>query len=367
MYRQFTGYYSDILIPYPTLATVTLQSDRLLIELPSRNDKREWFYGLIGRKHQRKKEVAMTYKDPMKGQLVISDLAFLLEVQRAAPYATFTHPAAWYQTKNGLYGMFAVKIGSIVLAILLFLLAVPWLVDITVDHMSHSTESSIGKKIKSTFVNPLEIDTSQTKLVNEFFNQFSKPGKDSVHITVISSQVKNAFTLPGGEILIYNGIFSSMNSYPELGGVLGHECGHAENRDPMKMLARESATSVLLLTLVGNMNGVINQILDNASYLSNLSYSRQFESNADHFSYEWMKKNGVNPQGMVDLLNSLDTADHSMNVEFISDHPSTEKRVKDLQSWIRKDSAVHYQENAKLDSIWARIKNYPAREDSTNH
>ncbi|MFI5135811.1 MAG: M48 family metallopeptidase [Chitinophagales bacterium] len=367
MYRQFTGYYSDVIIPVGTLANVTLLSDRLLIELPSRNEKREWFYGLIRRKYQRKKEVAMTYKDPLKGQLVVEDLGFLLEVQRAAPYATFTHAPAWYQTKNGLYGMFAVKIGSIVLAILLFLFALPYLVDFSVNRMSQQTENSIGKKIKNSLVNPLEIDTTQTRLVNEFFNQFSKPGDDSIHITVVNSSVKNAFTLPGGEILIYNGIFSAMNNYPELAGVLGHESGHAENRDPLKMLARESATSVLLLTLIGNMNAVINEILSNASYISNLSYSRSYESRADHFSYDWMKKNGVNPQGMIDLLNNLDSADHSVNVEFISDHPTTQNRIKDLQSWMKKDSTKHYDVNPKLDSIWVQIKLSVAKQDSIIH
>jgi predicted Zn-dependent protease len=367
MNRQFTGYYSDLTISGNSLATVTLLPDRLVIEIPSRNEKREWFYGMIRRKYQTKKELALTYKDPLMGELTVQDLQLLEEVNKVAPYATFTHPAKWYQTKNGLYSMFAVKVGSIALAVLLFFFAVPLLVDVTVDCISSKTENSIGSKIKNTLVNPLEVDTTQTRLVNEFFDKLIKPGKESVHITVVKSSVKNAYTLPGGEIVIYNGIFSVMQEYPELTGVLGHESGHAENRDPLKMLCRQSATSIILLTLVGNMNGVINEVLSNASYLSNLSYSRKYESKADRFSYDWMKKNGVNPQGMVDLLNNLKSEDGNVNVEFISDHPTTQTRIDDLESWMKKDSSARYNNNEQLHSIWMQIKMSTAVHDGSDH
>lgn len=363
---QFKGFYSDLAIPVETSVTITLQQDRMLIEVPSLNVSREWFYGMIRRKKLSGNELTLSYKDPMNGQLMIGDPQFLFEAKRVASYAQFVNPTPWYQSKNGLYSMFAVKIGTIVAAILLFFFAVPVLINFAVDRISPQTESSIGRKIKNMMVSPIEVDTLQTRLVNDFFSHFSNPGDDSVHITVVDSRVKNAFTFPGGEILIDSAIFSVMHDYSELAAVLGHESGHAVNRHSLKMLCRESSTSVLLLTLVGNMNGVVNAVLNNASYLSNLSYSREYEKQADHFAYDWMRKNNVNPRGMIDLLSHLEHEPGSgMNVEFISTHPNFQHRIGQIREWMKEDDSRQYENNAQLDSIWKQIKASSAPENQS--
>lgn len=354
---QFKGIYSDLAIPVETSATITLQQDRMLIEIPSGNESREWFYGMIRRKKLKGHELTLTCKDPMKGRLIIGDPQFLIEARRTVPYAQFVNPVPWYKSKNGLYLLFAVKFGTIAAAILLFFFAVPLLINFAVDRINPQTERSIGLQIRNMIVSPTEVDTLQTRLVNDFFSHFTNPGDDSIYITVIDSRVKNAFTLPGGEILIDTAIFSVMEGYPELAAVLGHESGHAVNRHSLKMLCRESATSILLLVMVGNINGVINQILNNASYIGNLSYSREYEKEADHFDYEWMKKNNVNPQGIIDLLTHLEKEHGSgMNVEFISTHPNIQNRIDDIQELMKHDDSRHYENNEQLDSIWKQIK-----------
>jgi Zn-dependent protease with chaperone function len=366
---QFKGIYSDLVIPVKTDSTITLLSDRMQIEIPSANQTREWFYGMIRRGKQDRDGLMLLYKDALRGRLIVNDTQLLSEARQVAPYAPFTQPVPWYQSKNGLYSMFAVKIATIAAAILLFIFGMPYLINFSVDRISTETENSIGKKIQSTLVNPLEVDTSETRLVNEFFSQLTRPDHSHIDIIVINSSVKNAFTFPGGQILIDDGIFSAMNDYPELAAVLGHESGHAINRDPLKMLCRQSATSVLLMSLVGNMNGVINVILNNASYLENLSYSREYESAADHFAYDWMKSNHVNPQGMIDLLNHLEKDNSSLlNVEFISNHPSTQKRIDDIKEWMSHDSSSGYEINPSLQQIWNEIKTHAAEEsDSSYH
>lgn len=354
---QFKGFYTDVINPAEADAVITLLLDRMIIEIPFRGDSREWFYGMIRKKKQRGGEVTLLYKDTLKGRLVVSNPQLLQEVKRAAPYASFTHSVPWYHSGNGIYSMVVVKIGTIVAGILLFIFAVPLLINFSVDRISIQSERNLGNRMEAIILDPLDEDTMQTRLVKDFFSHLSPPGNNPIQFTVISSELKNAFTLPGGHIVIENGIFSSMQHSSELAALMGHECGHAINRDPLKMLCRESATSILLLTLTGNLNGVINKILSNASYLRNLTYSREYESAADRFAYEWMKKNKVNPQGITDLLVHLKEEDRAgSSIEFISSHPSIDNRIKKVNEWVRSDGSVTYESNPGLQSLWRTIK-----------
>ncbi|MEO5674715.1 MAG: M48 family metallopeptidase [Chitinophagales bacterium] len=354
---QFKGIYTDAINPAEADAVITLLQDQMIIEIPFRGDSHEWFYGMIRKKKQRGAAVTLLYKDTLKGRLVISNPQLLQEVNRAAPYASFTQSVPWYQSGNGIYSMVVVKIGTIVTGILLFIVAVPLLINFIVNRISIQSERNLGNRMEAIILDPLDEDTMQTRLVKNFFSHLSPPGNNPIYFTVINSGLKNAFTLPGGHIVIENGIFSSMQHSSELVALMGHECGHAINRDPLKMLCRESATTILLLTLTGNLNGVINKILSNASYLRNLTYSREYESAADRFAYEWMKKNKINPHGITDLLLHLKEEDQrGIRSELISSHPSINNRMKKVNEWVRSDRSITYRTNPGLQRIWRTIK-----------
>ena len=49
--------------------------------------------------------------------------------------------------------------------------------------------------------------------------------------TVVKSVKVNAFSLPGGAVLVTTGLISLMGSEAELAGVIGHEIGHLKSRD----------------------------------------------------------------------------------------------------------------------------------------
>ncbi len=354
---EFSGYYSDVITPVKTRAVITLHDDRMMVRIPSHNESQEWFYGMIRKKKENSSGVVIEYKSTLRARLEIDDPQFISQVHQLAPYASFAQPVLWYKSRNGLYVLVAIKALTIAAAILLFIFAVPLLINISVDRISEETEASIGNKIHNTILNGFEVDTQQTRLVNDFFSKLKPPADTRMKITVVDSRVQNAFTLPGNDIVIENGVFEKMDQYPEIVALLGHESGHAVGRDPLKMLCRQSATSVLLLTMVGNINGVVTQILSNASNLKNLSYSRSYETAADRFDYEWMRENQVNPQGIIDLLKNFDRGDQaSVNTEFLSSHPSAEQRIGDVREWIKKDHQASYPTDPALEAIWQSIK-----------
>jgi predicted Zn-dependent protease len=364
--KVFRASYSDKFILQPLPVVVTLLDDRIKVEFEGEKPPaQEWFYGPI-RTHKKTKEfITITQRNSLKPRLTISDPAFITDVKRIAPYAPFTGHLPWFQSKNGLFGMAAVKAGTILLAILLVIFALPWIVDKIVERIPHQTEVSMGKRIFTMVVdnNEEKVDTTETRLINAFYHQLSSPGAIPVHITVIDSHTENAISIPGGEIIVYSRIITGLKSYPELVALLGHESGHIQYRHSLKELGQESALPIIAFTLVGNTNSAMDILLNNASMLESLSFSREFESQADRFSYDWMLKNNINPQGMLDLFTQLqqDVGD-GINVQFLSNHPLLQSRIDDVKQWMRHSKKHDYADNPQLESYWEQIqKALPAK------
>ena len=64
--------------------------------------------------------------------------------------------------------------------------------------------------------------------------------------TLVSSQVPNAFALPGGKMFITAGLMGRMTNERQLAAVLGHEVGHVAARHNVKGMQRQIGASVLV-------------------------------------------------------------------------------------------------------------------------
>ncbi|KAF0172160.1 MAG: peptidase M48 Ste24p [Alphaproteobacteria bacterium] len=128
--------------------------------------------------------------------------------------------------------------------------------------------------------------------------------------TVISSEVVNAFAVPGCYIYITRGLLAIMNSEDELASVLGHEVGHitAEHssaRQTRGTIAGIGAIAVGILT----KNGQLAQLASQAGQLYTLSYSRGQEFEADDRGVSYLITSGYNPFAASDMLQALGVND----------------------------------------------------------
>lgn len=100
------------------------------------------------------------------------------------------------------------------------------------------------------------------------------PGDPAIEVHVVKLPMVNAVTLPGGRIVVFDGLIKAAASPDEVAGVIGHEIGHVRNRDVMESLLRQLGLSVLLGGMEGHVGGYTNTLLATA-------YSREAESRAD--------------------------------------------------------------------------------------
>jgi predicted Zn-dependent protease len=128
--------------------------------------------------------------------------------------------------------------------------------------------------------------------------------------TVISSDVVNAFAVPGCYIYITRGLLAIMNSEDELASVLGHEVGHvvADHSDRRQNASTLSGLGALAVGILTG-SGELAQLAGQAAQVWTLGYSRDQEFESDDLGVRYLAQTGYNPFAAADMLNALGVND----------------------------------------------------------
>lgn len=149
----------------------------------------------------------------------------------------------------------------------------------------------------------------------------------------------NAFCMPGGKIVVYEGLMKLISSDDELAVVLGHEVAHAvakhsNERMSQQVLAQYGAQAVGVLTQ-GKSSAtqqIVNQVYGlGANYGVMLPFSRKHESEADNMGLVLMALAGYNPRTALDFWKKMAASSTAKIPAFMSDHPSDSKRIADIE------------------------------------
>lgn len=166
-------------------------------------------------------------------------------------------------------------------------------------------------------------------------------GQTNWEVVVFDSDQINAFALPGGHIGVYTGLMKVADSADQLAAVIGHEVGHVLANHSNERLSRSQLTSMgLQVASQGfDLAGVENKQLWmqglglGAQYGVAMPFGRKQESESDEIGLELMAKAGFEPKASVTLWQAMGKAsDGKQQWEFLSTHPSHERRISDLNA-----------------------------------
>jgi len=161
--------------------------------------------------------------------------------------------------------------------------------------------------------------------------------------TLIESQEANAFCLPGGQVAVYTGILPITQDEAGLAVVLGHEISHAIAHHGAERISQSLLIQTgLAATQIGLANRdpattrqVTSLLGAGAAVGVMLPWSRAQESEADHLGLIFMAKAGYDPHAAVAFWQRMTQAAKGRRPpEFLSDHPSDETRVRQIEAWI---------------------------------
>ena len=233
---------------------------------------------------------------------------------------------------------------------------IPWLGEKATLLVPKNTEIKLGESIAENFKQTEEINKESSKLLNQLLDSLQIKESYPIKITVVNSPTVNAFALPGGQIFVYTGIIQKMKHYNELVALLSHEITHVTHQHSLKSLGRSAATSIFISGLFGDISGISAGILDQASQLKQLRYSRELETEADQHGVDFMLKYKVSPKGMVDLMQILDGESEGEDgfMNYLSTHPETKERINALKS--DNQININFKENQSLKTIFSKIQ-----------
>jgi predicted Zn-dependent protease len=192
------------------------------------------------------------------------------------------------------------------------------------------------------------IGKKMEKAVSAFF---LKQGKEDPtqnfgwdYILVDNDKVINAWCMPGGKIAVYTGLLKITKNINALSIVMGHEIAHAVARHSAERASQAMTinlgTSIADIFLGGAINRTRNTVGQNTGMdifkLGIMNpFGRKQETEADYLGLIFSSLSGYDIRESVKLWKRM--ADKKKGKEppvFLSTHPSSKKRIENLNSWI---------------------------------
>lgn len=183
-----------------------------------------------------------------------------------------------------------------------------------------------------------------TVRLNRVFGKHTKSEGYTLNYKVYKLNEVNAFATADGSVRVYSGLMDIMDDN-ELLAVIGHEIGHVANSDT-KDAIKASYKKEALIGLAASQSEKVAAITDSqlgkiGSSMIDSKHSRKQESEADEFSYNFMKSNGYNVNAVASAFSILAKMSEGSQASFLdkmmSSHPDPKERAENARLRAEKD------------------------------
>ena len=159
---------------------------------------------------------------------------------------------------------------------------------------------------------------------------------------LVQDEQANAFCMPGGKIVVYEGLLPYTQNEASLAIVLGHEIAHAVAKHSAEQLTKQMNQqmgtnilgAVLNSTVGSGVGDVAAQVAGGYFSFRNLKYSRDNESEADYMGLIFAAMAGYDPANAVTFWKRMAAGTNSNTAEILSDHPSDARRIQNIEKWL---------------------------------
>ena len=152
---------------------------------------------------------------------------------------------------------------------------------------------------------------------------------------LVQDTTVNAFCMPGGKVVVYEGILGKTLTEAGLAVVMGHEIAHAVAKHSNERLTQQMIASYgagLTDMLLANRSEATRQSISilygiGAQVGMILPYSRKHEYEADRLGLIFMAMAGYDPNEAISFWERMSADNTGSSLEFMSTHPSDAKRI----------------------------------------
>lgn len=201
------------------------------------------------------------------------------------------------------------------------------------SRVSQETETGIGERALAQL--EMEHELTQQGLaastVAELGTRLTKGSRYQYRWYVSDDPEVNAYALPGGIVVVNQGMLKEMRNADELAGVLAHEVQHVERRHTLQQMISSAGWAAVLAVVLGDVSAITAIVIHQ---LGNLRNSRKLEAEADAEGMKALVRAGLPLEGMVTLFKRLQADQEKRGgdgPELLSSHPATAERIADLE------------------------------------
>ena len=193
-----------------------------------------------------------------------------------------------------------------------------------------------------------EIGSKIENAVSSYFESINQPDPTYnfhwEYILVDNDKIKNAWCMPGGKIAVYTGILEITKNKHGLAAVMGHEIAHAVAKHSVERASRALVLNVGTAALDIFTGGAISNTsrttgVDVARMLRTFGidnpFGRKQEAEADYLGLIFSSLAGYDIRESVKIWERMQDANKGKEIpEWQSTHPSSTKRIANLNKWI---------------------------------
>ncbi len=158
---------------------------------------------------------------------------------------------------------------------------------------------------------------------------------------LVKNDEVNAFCMPGGKIVVYEGLLNVAKTADELAVVLGHEIGHAVAKHSNERLSQQLMAQygmAIVQEALSKKSEAVQTVGTSVFGLGAqvgvmLPYSRKHEYEADYMGLVFMEAAGYDCESALDFWTAMSAGGKEMS-DLLSTHPSDSKRIAEIRKRI---------------------------------
>ena len=214
-----------------------------------------------------------------------------------------------------------------------------------------------GAKKSADATNTAMVQRVGQKLANAVQNYLTNNGYANElqnyawEFNLVQDKNVNAFCMPGGKIVVYEGLLPVTQNEASLAIVLGHEIAHAVANHSAEQRSKQIKQQYGLqigsavagaLGMGTNTQSIAQVIAQYGLQFRNLKYSRDHETEADRMGLIFAAMAGYDPNVAVSFWQRMAASTGSASAEFLSDHPSDATRINNIQTKFLPEALKYY-------------------------
>ena len=217
--------------------------------------------------------------------------------------------------------------------------------------MSSQEELALGEKSYKESLSEVKVvtgtkDALRVQTIGQKIAVAANQPNYKWEFNLVEDNQANAFCLPGGKVVVYTGILKYAKNDDQLATVISHEVAHALARHGAERMSSsmvqqgvQALGNVVLAVGAPEYQNIFNQTYGIGTQVGvMLPYGRMQESEADEIGIYLMNKAGYNVHESLKFWENMSDGKKETS-DFLSTHPSSTTRIKDLEKVIAKVQA----------------------------